>query len=183
MSEFLASYGLWLLLALIVVIALFLIFSKKDEAPGADSFAEQATKPVEPHASVPSTHAAPPPPAPVPAEPVALASPPPAKVKTPAAEPIPAPAAAPAASTPAGKAAADNLLLLKGVGPKLNTLLGEIGVTSFAQIAAWTDADIAAVDARLGNFKGRPVRDHWVDQAKYLAAGDTAGFEAKYGKL
>ena len=69
------------------------------------------------------------------------------------------------------------------MGPKLNTLLIEIGVTSYAQIAGWTDSDIAAVDARLGAFKGRPVRDQWVDQAKYLAAGDTAGFEAKYGKL
>ncbi len=62
-------------------------------------------------------------------------------------------------------------------------MLIELGVSRYAQIAAWTDSDIAAIDARLGNFKGRPVRDQWVDQAKYLAAGDTAGFEAKYGKL
>ncbi|MBJ7445220.1 MAG: hypothetical protein JHD32_13130, partial [Sphingobium sp.] len=46
-----------------------------------------------------------------------------------------------------------------------------------------TDTDLAAIDSRLGNFKGRPVRDQWIDQAKYLAAGDIAGFEAKYGKL
>ena len=77
----------------------------------------------------------------------------------------------------------DDLLRLKGVGPKLKTLLIELGVTRFAQIAAWTDTDLAAIDAKLGNFKGRPVRDQWIDQAKYLAAGDIAGFEAKYGKL
>ena len=35
----------------------------------------------------------------------------------------------------------------------------------------------------LGTFKGRPSRDNWVEQAKYLAAGDTTGFEAKFGKL
>ena len=77
----------------------------------------------------------------------------------------------------------DDLLKLKGVGPKLNMLLIELGVTRFAQIAAWTDADLAAIDAKLGNFRGRPVRDQWIDQAKYLAAGDVAGFEAKYGKI
>ena len=62
-------------------------------------------------------------------------------------------------------------------------LLTELGITRYAEIAGWSDNDIAAIDARLGNFKGRPVRDQWVDQAKYLAAGDIAGFEAKYGKL
>ncbi len=72
---------------------------------------------------------------------------------------------------------------MKGVGPKLNTLLIELGVTRYAQIAGWSDADIAAIDTKLGNFKGRPVRDQWIDQAKYLAAGDVAGFEAKYGKI
>lgn len=69
------------------------------------------------------------------------------------------------------------------MGPKLNLLLIELGVTRYAQIASWSDADIAAIDAKLGNFKGRPVRDQWVDQARYLAAGDLAGYEAKYGKL
>jgi predicted flap endonuclease-1-like 5' DNA nuclease len=82
---------------------------------------------------------------------------------------------------PAGEG--DNLLRMKGVGPKLNQQLIDLGVTRYAQIANWTDADIAAIDGKLGNFKGRPVRDQWVDQAKYLAAGDLAGFEAKYGKL
>jgi predicted flap endonuclease-1-like 5' DNA nuclease len=99
-------------------------------------------------------------------------------VSTPAVEPVAAPQPAVA---PAGEA--DNLLRLKGVGPKLNALLIELGVTRYSQIAAWGDADIAAIDAKLGSFKGRPVRDQWVDQAKYLAAGDSAGFEAKYGKL
>ncbi|WP_273677486.1 hypothetical protein [Erythrobacter fulvus] len=87
----------------------------------------------------------------------------------------PAPAAAPAPS------AADDLSRIKGVGPKLVTLLGELGVTSFAQIAAWSDADIERIDAQLGRFKGRITRDQWVEQAKYLAAGDETGFAAKFG--
>jgi predicted flap endonuclease-1-like 5' DNA nuclease len=77
----------------------------------------------------------------------------------------------------------DNLLRLKGVGPKIAALLQAEGITRYTQIAAWTAADIAAIDAKLGSFSGRPVRDNWVDQARLLAAGDVAGYEAAYGKL
>lgn len=79
--------------------------------------------------------------------------------------------------------APDDLELLKGVGPKLNALLISLGVTRFDQIADWGADDIAEVDQHLGNFKGRIERDNWIEQAKLLAAGDTAGFEAKYGAL
>lgn len=78
---------------------------------------------------------------------------------------------------------ADDLRKIKGVGPKLVTLLASLGVTRFAQIAEWTDADIDRMDARLGTFAGRIRRDNWVEQAKFLAAGDVAGFEGKFGKL
>ena len=95
---------------------------------------------------------------------------------------VPPPPAPEAASTPAS-ARADNLQLLKGVGPKLVVLLNGLGVTSFRQIAEWTDADVARVDAQLGAFQGRIARDNLIDQAGYLARGDKAGFEAKYGAL
>lgn len=77
----------------------------------------------------------------------------------------------------------DVLTRLKGLGPKAASLLAELGVTSFAQIASWDAGDIAAIDARMGAFKGRIVRDRWVEQAALLAAGDIAGFEAEFGKL
>ena len=77
----------------------------------------------------------------------------------------------------------DNLELLKGVGPKLNTLLKSLGVTSFEQVAAWNAADIAEIDSKLGNFAGRISRDNWVDQAKLLSAGDIKTFEKRYGAL
>jgi len=67
----------------------------------------------------------------------------------------------------AGKA--DDLKLLKGVGPKLEQTLNDLGVFHFDQIAKWTDAEIAWVDARL-KFKGRIERDGWIEQAKSLAA-------------
>jgi predicted flap endonuclease-1-like 5' DNA nuclease len=78
---------------------------------------------------------------------------------------------------------ADDLLLIKGLGPKLVTLLGGLGVTRYAQIAAWSEADIDRIDPQLGAFAGRIRRDNWVEQAKFLAAGDRAGFEGKFGKI
>lgn len=93
----------------------------------------------------------------------------------------PPPAAAPAMAPAAGPA--DKLTLIKGLGPKLVTILAGLGITRFEQIAGWSDADLAAIDAQLGAFAGRPARDNWVDQAGYLARGDKAGFEAKYGAL
>ncbi len=77
----------------------------------------------------------------------------------------------------------DDLLRLKGVGPKLARTLMDMGITNYAQIAAWSQEDVAAVDARLGVFSGRVVRDNWVEQARLLEAGDVAGFEEKFGKL
>lgn len=93
-------------------------------------------------------------------------------------------AAAEAPSSPSVTAeGGDDLRRIKGVGPKLAALLHSLGITSYAQVAAWTDADIDRIDAQLGTFAGRIRRDSWVEQAKLLADEDTAGFEAKFGKL
>ena len=78
---------------------------------------------------------------------------------------------------------ADELTRMKGVGPKVAAMLSAMGVTRYDQIAAWTDDDVARYDAHLGTFKGRITRDQWIEQARLLAAGDRAGFEAKFGKL
>ncbi len=78
---------------------------------------------------------------------------------------------------------ADDLTRLKGVGPKLAAQLNTLGVTSFAQIASWSEADIDRIDDQLGRFKGRIRRDNWIEQARLLASGDTAAYEARFGKL
>lgn len=210
MQEFFIDYGLWLLIALLVVIVIVFLLSRGKSAGAEPAEAETlagmpppervtAASTVEPEivgdmASIapPEPAAAPPPVAPEPVSvasaPVVADTPAPVDLAPPPPEPIPvspavvAPAEQPAPGAPAGTGQ-DNLLQLKGVGPKLNTLLIELGVTRFAQIAGWTDADIAAIDPKLGAFRGRPVRDQWIDQARYLAAGDIAGYEAKYGKL
>ena len=42
---------------------------------------------------------------------------------------------------------------------------------------------IETLDAQLGPFSGRLTRDRVVEQASYLARGDTDGFEQQFGKL
>lgn len=78
---------------------------------------------------------------------------------------------------------ADDLCRIKGVGPKLRTVLISLGVTRFAQIAAWADGDIDRIDAQLGRFEGRIRRDNWVEQARLLAADDMEAYQHKFGKL
>lgn len=83
----------------------------------------------------------------------------------------------------AAAAAGDDLARIKGLGPKLQKLLPELGLSTYAQIAALTEDDLDALDAKLGAFAGRPRRDAWVEQARLLASGDVSGFEGKFGKL
>jgi large subunit ribosomal protein L21 len=80
-------------------------------------------------------------------------------------------AAAPkAAAKTTAKVAADDLKQLSGVGPALEKKLNAAGITTFAQVAAWTDADVAAMDEQL-SFKGRIEREGWIAQAAELAKG------------
>lgn len=61
----------------------------------------------------------------------------------------------------------DDLTRLTGIGPKLAAALAARGVTTFAQIAAWTAEDLASVDKDL-KLLGRAERDAWVAQARAL---------------
>jgi predicted flap endonuclease-1-like 5' DNA nuclease len=74
-----------------------------------------------------------------------------------------------------GVAAPDDLKLIVGVGPVLERMLHTLGVTTFRQIAYWSERDIAEFDARLPEFPGRIVRDQWVTQAREL-------HQSKYGE-
>lgn len=77
----------------------------------------------------------------------------------------------------------DDLVKLKGVGPKLATELANRGIIRFDQIARLTPAQIEALDDSLGAFRGRFSRDRIVEQADYLSRGDIEGYEQKFGKL
>ena len=80
-------------------------------------------------------------------------------------------------------AAPDNLQMLKGVGPKLAQKLNENGIIRFDQLASLSATEVTMLEDRLGPFRGRLSRDRVVEQASYLARGDTDGFEARFGKL
>ncbi len=69
----------------------------------------------------------------------------------------------------------DDLKKLKGVGPKLEATLHDLGFFHFDQVANWGPAEVAWVDSRL-KFKGRIERDGWIAQAKILASGETTEF-------
>jgi len=90
-----------------------------------------------------------------------------AATKAPA-KPVAEATKAPRAKTGKAKASGGgDLKQISGIGPKLVEVLNGLGVTSPAQIAAWSEADIARFDAELG-LNGRIARDDWVGQAKAL---------------
>lgn len=118
-------------------------------------------------------------------KPAPAAAAPKAASPAPAAKPAPAPVPAAKAEAERAKAlegappllmsprsaGADDLKRIKGVGPKLEGVLNELGVYHFDQIAAWTEKELEWVDNNIGNFSGRAVRDDWIGQAKALSNG------------
>ncbi|MDA4846807.1 NADH-quinone oxidoreductase subunit NuoE [Hoeflea poritis] len=109
-----------------------------------------------------------------------------AKTKEPAAKP--APAAAPAKQVEGKQPAAmeepadkDDLKMLSGVGPKIETVLHSIGIFKFEQIAGWKEEERAWVDGFL-KFKGRIEREEWVKQADALARGGVEEYVRVFGK-
>lgn len=72
-------------------------------------------------------------------------------------------------SLPAPRGGApDDLRQIKGIGPKIEAILHDLGVFHFDQIGAWTLSNMEWVDNRIG-FKGRVAREAWITQAKALA--------------
>ncbi len=74
-------------------------------------------------------------------------------------------AAAPLFKAPKGKG--DDLTVIKGIGPVAAKDLNEQGITTFAQIAGLTDAEIETIDAAMP-FSADQIKD-WREQAKELA--------------
>jgi len=78
--------------------------------------------------------------------------------------------AAPAALFTAPDGEPDDLKKISGVGPVLEKKLHGLGITKYAQIAAFSEDDVSRVDDAL-SFKGRIGREDWIGQAKALAEG------------
>lgn len=77
----------------------------------------------------------------------------------------PEPAAAVSAPQPSG----DDLTAIKGLGKVKVAKLAGMGITTYAQIAAWTDDDIAEAGLAVNTSPGQIRREDWVGQAKTLA--------------
>jgi predicted flap endonuclease-1-like 5' DNA nuclease len=67
----------------------------------------------------------------------------------------------------------DDLRKIKGIGPKTESSLNDLGVYHFHQIAAWTPANIDWLEGRIA-IKGRIRREQWVEQAVLLATATKA---------
>lgn len=77
------------------------------------------------------------------------------------------------------KGKADDLKEIEGIGPAMEKLCNEMGFYHFDQIAGWSDADVAWVDANMKNFKGRIVRDRWVAQARLIGSEGLEAFRIR----
>jgi len=81
----------------------------------------------------------------------------------------------------------DDLKEIIGIGKVFEGALNELGVYSFRQLANFGMADIARVNTKLKEFKGRMEQDDWIGQAKELlfkkhggAASDQDGQNVGY---
>jgi large subunit ribosomal protein L21 len=95
----------------------------------------------------------------------AKAEAPAAKAEAPAKEKKAKASAAPLFTAPEGEP--DDLIVIKGIGPVAAKDLAAEGITTFAQLAALSDADIETIDAHMP-FSADQIKD-WREQAKELA--------------
>jgi len=63
---------------------------------------------------------------------------------------------------------ADDLKKIKGIGPKMEQTLNQIGIYTFAQVSRMTDTEYNMLDEITGSFPGRAQRDDWAGQAEKL---------------
>lgn len=91
-------------------------------------------------------------------------------VERPAQLPAPSPAELDA-MVAAAVTSSDHLTLIRGIDPATATQLNTLGVCRYADIAAFTDDDIAQVSVLIGNDTNRIARERWISQAARLAQG------------
>lgn len=91
-------------------------------------------------------------------------------------------AAAAGAAASAGARDESNLSLIAGIGPTIEKKLRAAGITTWSQIAAWGEADVAKWNDELA-LRGRATREEWVEQAKELLAGKPPRAKADQAEL
>ena len=75
-------------------------------------------------------------------------------------------------------AAHDDLKRIRGIGPKNEDALNELGIYTFRQIAEWTAENVDWVEDFM-SFPGRIEREDWIGQAKTLATGGETEFSRR----
>lgn len=75
------------------------------------------------------------------------------------------------AGSPVPRPDPDDLKKIKGIGPAIEALLHELGITTFEQVAALEGESLQRVGDLLGIFRGRIQQDGWIEQAAELARG------------
>jgi len=92
--------------------------------------------------------------------------------------PIPAPDTQPEAETPGG----DDLAIVEGIGPKINTILHEAGIRTFARLAA---TEVPALEEILRAAGLRRINNPqtWPEQAKLAADGEWSKLETLQKQL
>ncbi len=85
---------------------------------------------------------------------------------------------APAAEAHAGP---DKLTTLEGVGPKVETVLHGLGITTFAQLAVADPVKLKEALSAAGYKYMEPAG--WIEQAQFAARGDKEGLAKLQGEL
>ena len=75
-----------------------------------------------------------------------------------------------------GEPVFDDLTLIYGIGPYIQSKLREINISSFKQIAHLTEEDIKRIEESINYFPGRIARDGWKESARILHG-------KKYGEM
>jgi len=106
-------------------------------------------------------------------KPLPVAAPPSTPVAEPAVTPAPDPVypgTKPQAMPTPAQGGADDLKRIRGIGPKNEKILNDLGVYRFCQIGAWSAANAEWVGHYIA-FPGRIERERWIEQGKLLCAG------------
>jgi predicted flap endonuclease-1-like 5' DNA nuclease len=165
-----------LIVAVIVAIILWMGWQDTNSGTASDATTAAATSSAAARTDATATAVSP-----VAAKPAATKAAKPAATKA-AAKPAAKVAAKPAVLAKARAGGADNLKMIKGVGPVLEKALHTTGVFHFDQVGAWTKADAEWFDDNVKGANGRVIRDGWVKQAKILAKGGATEFSARVKK-
>ena len=165
-----------LIVAVIVAIILWMGWQDTNSGTASDATTAAATSSAAARTDATATAVSP-----VAAKPAATKAAKPAATKA-AAKPAAKAAAKPAVLAKARAGGADNLKMIKGVGPVLEKALHTTGVFHFDQVGAWTKDDAEWFDDNVKGANGRVIRDGWVKQAKILAKGGTTEFSARVKK-